>query len=195
MGNVFLPIAEYSCKPLHLFWLSFSSSSSLYPSSSFSLQILMAKKNSSHLLSPTIPMHQELGNGLVGQFWLAATHELQSHAGCNSSENFTGTGGLTSNVLTHMAGMLMSASRFHFIYMSSSVLLECLRNMAAGFPQSKQIQRSMPLWPILGSHSTVLIALFWSHMRELIQYGRGPDRRLNIRRSRVILEAGYHTFS
>lgn len=45
MRNAFLPIAEYSCKPLHLFWLSFSSSSSSLSSpSSSSLQNLLVKR-------------------------------------------------------------------------------------------------------------------------------------------------------
>lgn len=120
------------CKPLHLFWLSFSSSSSLTISSSFSLQNLIAKKNNRHLFPP--PCAWGLGKGLVGQFQLAVTQELQSHAHCNSLEDFTGTGGLTYNVLTHVVGMLTSASQFHFVYTSSPVILECFCNMAAGFP-------------------------------------------------------------
>lgn len=145
MRNAFLSIAEYSCKPLHLFWLSFSSSSSSLSSpSSSSLQNLMVKRTRViHYFPPSLLIRNSRMTCLDSSGslpllscnqTLAATHlktlrDWRTHFQC-----------------THSCGrMLMLASRFHFIYMSSSVLLQCLCNMAAGFPQSKKTQRSMPL--------------------------------------------------
>lgn len=88
----------------------------------------------------------------------------------------------------HSCGWNVDVGKWVSLHLHLSLVLEYSHNMAADFPQSKQLQdpgESCNAFMTYSwkSHNCAPFVFYWLHRQELIQYGKELDKNLNIRRS------------